>query len=78
MKIRNWAAVAAKFRGSAGPMKSRNEKRDKEPIDWLLVDEDDFGLVMDLEERKGEENEEQQEEVQGDGGGWGDGSDSVG
>lgn len=78
MKIRNWAAVAAKFRGSAGPMRSRNEKRDKEPIDWLLVDEDNSELVIKLEERKGEENEEQQEEVQGDGGGWGDGSDSVG
>lgn len=77
MKIRNWAAVAAKFRVSGGPMRSRNKKRDKEPTDWLLVDDD--GFELEEQERKEKENEEYQEEGgEGDCGDWGDGSDSVG
>jgi hypothetical protein len=33
MKIRNYYAIAAKFRSNAGPMKNKNEKRNSNKVD---------------------------------------------
>lgn len=74
MKIRNWAAVAAKFRGSAGPMGDRRDKRSKEPTDWL------FECVEQQEKEDEDDNEEECEQGSEDGVwcGGGGGCDSVG